>query len=216
MLEADIQVFAMTMEVYFNRPRPFAKDKIDELATWLTDSDEGFSLRPEQVRVRHTDIVFDYELSATFFGGNVTFKRDAEKTVLTARGARTRQDAVVLQETASRFIKVIAAPERLYVSFSANAHAALASEETRQTFLASFRPNEAVVHAGALGFVKLQDWTEEVRIAIEPSFGLPKSLFFTWHTRFLAADDPLPLLQALVAAGGEAAEVYGVKFNPLN
>ena len=57
MLEAEVQVFAIALEVYFSRPRPFAKDKIDELAGWLTDAAEGLALRAEQVRVRHTDLL---------------------------------------------------------------------------------------------------------------------------------------------------------------
>ncbi len=215
MLEAEVQVFAIALEVYFSRPRPFAKDKIDELATWLTDAAEGFALRPEQVRVRHTDIVFDYDLSASFFGGNATFKRDAEKAVFSARGARTRQDADILHQTAARFVKAIAAPEQLYVAFSANAHASLASEGAREAYLADFRPNDRVVGPGALGFVRLEGWPEDVRIAIEPSIGIPSSLFFTWHSRFLPSGDPLQLLQNLVTALGGAVEVYRVKFKPL-
>ena len=54
MLEVEIQVFAVALEVLFGRPRPYEKEKIDDLATCLTDTTEGFALRPEQVRVRHT------------------------------------------------------------------------------------------------------------------------------------------------------------------
>lgn len=185
MLEAEVQVFAVSLEVSFSRPRPFTKDKIHELAAWLTDAAEGFALRAEQVRVRHTDIVFDYELSASFFGGNATFKRDAEKTVFSARGARTRQDADILHQTAARFVKAVALPEQLHVAFSANAHASLASEGAREAYLADFRPSPSVVGPGALGFVRMEGWPEDIRIAIEPSLGLPSSLFFTWHTRLL-------------------------------
>lgn len=215
MVETEVQVFAIALEVYFSRPRPFAKDKIDELAAWLTDAAEGFALRPDPVRVRHTDIVFDYELSASFFGGNATFKRDAEKAVFSARGARTHQDADILHQTADRFVKAIAVPEQLYVAFSANAHASLASGDAREAYLAVFRPSDHVAGPGALGFVRLDAWPEDIRIAIEPSIGVPSSLFFTWNTRFLPSSDPLQLLQNLVTALVGAAEVYRVKFKPL-
>jgi len=172
MLEAEVQLFAISLEVYFSRPRPFAKDKIDELAAWLTDAADGFAARPEQVRVRHTDIVFDYELSASLFGGNATFKRDAEKAVFSARGARTRQDAEILHQTAARFVKMVAVSEQLYVVFSANAHASFASESEREAYLAGFRPSNQVVGPGALGIVRLDGWPEDIRIAIEPSIGV--------------------------------------------
>lgn len=215
MLEAEVQVFAIALEVCFSQPHPFAKDKMDALAVWLTDAAEGFALRPEQVRVRHTDIVFDYQLTASFFGGNATFTRDAEKAVFSARGARTRQDADILHQTAARFLKSIAAPEQVYVAFSANAHASLASEEARQTYLEEFRPSDQVVGPGALGFVKLKGWPEDIRIAIEPSILAANSLFFTWHTRLLPSGDSLQSLQDLATVLGRAAEVYGVTFNPL-
>src|SRR5262245_37736675 len=125
MLEAEVQFFAIALEVYFSRPRPFAKEKIDDLAVWLTDAADGFALRADQVHVRHTDIVFDYELSASFFGGNALFKRDAEKVLFSARGARTRQDLDLLHNTATRFLKMASVPEQLHVSFSSNAHASL-------------------------------------------------------------------------------------------
>lgn len=216
MFEAEVQLFAIALEVHFSRPRPFAKDKIDELAAWLTDTADGFALRPEQVRVRHTDIVFDYELSASLFGGNATFKQDAEKAVFTARGARTRQDADLLHQTAARFVKAVATPEQLYVVFSANAHASLASEGERDAYLAGFRPSRQVIGPGALGVVRLDGWPEDIRIAIEPSIGMPSSLFFSWNTRFLPSGDPLQSLQTLVNALGGAAQIYGLNFKPLS
>src|SRR4051812_34720478 len=118
MLEADVQLFAIALEVYFGRPRPFAKEKIDALAVWLTDATDGLALRPDQVRVRHTDIVFDYEMSASFFGGNALLRMDAEKVHFSARGASTRQDLELLHNTATRFLKMTAVPEQLFVSFS--------------------------------------------------------------------------------------------------
>lgn len=107
-------------------------------------------------------------------------------------------------------------PEHLNVAFSANAHASLGSDVEREAFLASFRPSGQVVGPGALGLVRLESWPEEIRIAIEPSIGLPNSLFFSWNTRFLPSDEPLSALQTLVSAFVSAAQVYGVNFKPLS
>lgn len=115
MVEAEVQLFAVALEVHFSRPRPLAQDKLDEVAAWLTDASEGLALRPEQIRVRRADILFDYELTASFFGGNATFRQDAEKSLFSARGARTRQDAGILQQTAVRFVTAVAAPDQLHV-----------------------------------------------------------------------------------------------------
>jgi hypothetical protein len=215
MLEAEVQFFAIALEILFPRPRPFVKEKIDDLAVWLTDSKDGFALRPEQVRVRHHDIVFDYELTASFFGGNAVLKRDAEKIAFSARGARTRADLELLHNAATRFLKVAAAPEQLYVSFSSNAHAALTSESVRDSYLARFQPKEGVVHAGALGYVRNESWPEEIRIAIEPSIGMPNGLFFTWQTRISPSGDVARTLTNLVTALEDAARLYGIGFKSL-
>ena len=215
MLEAEIQVFAITVEVYFGQPRPFAKDKIDEIAVWLTDGASGFALRSDQVRVRHTDIVFDYEVSASFFGGNAAFSLNADRVVLSAKGAKTRQDADLLVETANRFVTKTALPEKLYVFCSTNAQASLGTEGLREEFLERYRPDGLVSGPGALGYVRLTDWPEDIRIAIEPSIASSESLFISWSTRFLPSIDSRPTFEALIEVMDKAANIYGVKFKPL-
>jgi hypothetical protein len=215
MIQAVIQVFSITLEAFFRRPKPFAKDKIDQIAEWLTDSADGFALRPDQVRVRHTDIVFDYELSASFYGGNATFHRDAEKSALSARGARTRQDADLLRGAAERFARFAASEEKLPLVFSANAHASLPSVAAREQFLEGLRPDPRVISPGALGYVQLVEWPDAIRIAIEPSFNAPQSLFFSWQTNLAASEDWQSTFEILVGLIEKATAVYGIEFLPL-
>lgn len=215
MIDAVVQVFSITLEAFFPRPKPFAKDKIDQIAEWLTDSADGFALRPDQVRVRHTDIIFDYVLSASFYGGNATFVRDAEKAALFARGARTRQDADLLQGAAMRFARFAASEEKLPLMFSANAHASLPTVQDREQFLEKLRPDSRVTSPGALGYVQLERWPDAVRVAIEPSFNAPQSLFFSWQTNLAASEDWKGTFETLVGVIEEATTVYGVQFLPL-
>jgi len=215
MFEAVVQVFSITLEAFFPRPKPFAKDKIDQIAEWLTDSAAGFALRPEQVRVRHTDIIFDYVLSASFYGGNASFLRDAEKAVLFARGARTRQDADLLRGAAMRFARFVTSEEKLPLMFSANAHALLSSVEDREQFLERLRPDPRVTSPGALGYVQLEGWSDAVRLAIEPSFNAPQSLFFSWQTNLGASEDWESTFETLISVIQEATKVYGVYYRPL-
>ena len=215
MIEAVVQVFSITLEAFFPRPKPFAKDKIDQIAEWLTDAGEGLGLRPEQVRVRHTDIVFDYEMTASFYGGNATFHRDSEKTVLSARGARTRQDADLLRETAVRFARFTASAEKLPLMFSANAHARLQSVEIREKFLSAIRPDPRVTSPGVLGYVEIEGWPEAMRVAIEPSFNAAQNLFFAWQTNLSASEDWQKTFESLVGIIEQATSIYGVQFLPL-
>lgn len=211
--EARVQLFAIALEVCFVRPRPFEEAKLDELAAWLTDPLDGFALRAGQVRVRRTDPVFDYELSASLFGGNATLTRDAEKTLFSARGARNHRDAEILEQTAVRFVNSVAVPDQLEVSVSVNAHASLASEEIRAACLGRFRVDDRVIGPGALGFARVDGWPEDIRIAIEPSVGVPESLFFSWHTRLLPAGQPVQALRPLADALQSAARIYGISLS---
>ncbi len=215
MIEAAIQVFSITLEAVFPGPKPFAKDEIDRIAEWLTDPSEGFSLRADQVRTRHTDIVFDYELRASFYGGNATFYRDAEKATLVARGARTRQDGDLLLDAAVRFAQFITTEQTLPLTFSANAHAMLPSLEAREHFLAGLRPDPRVVSPGVIGHVQIEEGSEPMRVSIEPSFNDPQSLFFFWQTYLTQAADWPSAFESTIRVIKEATAIYGVTFLPL-
>ncbi len=215
MIEAAVQLFSVTLEGIFSRPQPFAKDKIDQTAEWLTDSERGFALRSDQVRYRQTDVVFGYELSASFYGGNATFRHDAEKIFLTARGAKTQQDAGLIRETATRFARFTSSTYSLPLMFSANAHAALSSGEAREQFLSRFRLDPRVSGPCALGYLEMDGWPDLVRICIEPSFGALGHLFFIWQTNMGAWEDWQSAFDKLVGVLEKATEVYGIRFQPL-
>lgn len=216
MIQATVQVFSITLEAFFPRPKPFAKDQVDRIAEWLTDPAAGFSLRADQVRTRNTDIVFDYELRASFYGGNATFHRDAEKETLTARGARTRQDGDLLLETAMRFARFVTAEEKMPLILSANAHASLPSREMREQFLAGLRPDVRVVSPGILGYVQLDGTADAMRVSIEPSFSDDQSLFFYWQTRLAVPGDWPSAFKSAIGAIREATSIYGVELLPLS
>ena len=215
MLEAEIHVFAVSLEASFDRPRPFAKEKLDELASWLTDPVEGLAASAEHVRVRLTDIMFDYELSASLFGGNGTFKRDAERLLISARGARSKQDAEILMQSVMRFSKAVAAPEHLEMSFSANAHAIVSTGSEREAFLARFKADESVVGPGALGLVRLPGWPDDIRVSIERSLAMDHGLFFSWNTRIRPGPVAEQAIKSLPSTLGAAARVFGINFKPL-
>ena len=54
-MELTIQIFEITVEVTFPMPAPFAKDRIDNDALWLTKVAEGFAVTPEQIRLLGQD-----------------------------------------------------------------------------------------------------------------------------------------------------------------
>jgi hypothetical protein len=111
MIELAIQIFAITVEVLFPKPRTFSKERIDNIAVWLTSPESGFALRPEQVHLRTIDVAFEYELNAQLFGGNGAFALNAQKAVFAANNARSRADGDLLLQMINRFLRTFAVPE---------------------------------------------------------------------------------------------------------
>jgi hypothetical protein len=60
MIDLEIQIFSINVEVVFPEPRTFSKEQIDNIAAWLTNSEKGLALRPDQVHLRTMDVAFDY------------------------------------------------------------------------------------------------------------------------------------------------------------
>jgi hypothetical protein len=214
MIELSIEVFATSVEVHFAIPRIFSKERIDSAAIWLTNPDVGFALLPEQVHLRTVDIAFEYELSAQLFGGNGLFSLNARKVVFSANNARSRADVNLLLQMINRFLSAFAVPEKLMVLFSATTHAKAQSAMIRDTYLNRFRLDQRIIAPGTVGYVRLENWPEDVKLLIEPSLGNAESLFLALTTKF--SSGPLPeISDKLFWVLESVAGIYGLKLKPL-
>jgi hypothetical protein len=214
MIELAPYLFGMTLDFRFLKARTFSKERLDTLLNRLTDSDTGLALRLEQIRVRNTDLAFDYDLRAFFLGGNALLVYDAEKIFLSVSGGRSQADANLLRETAKRFLWVTEVSNEELGSFSVNTHARADSAEGREQFLDRFRLSKEVVGPGALGYVRVPNWPEEVRFSVEPSLGTKDSLFFAWNTPVRGASW-LSSPEELTGVLESIASIFGVQFKPI-
>ncbi len=210
MIIATPQVAGMSFEATFARPKPFSKDHIDRLATWITDPARGFGLRHEQVRARHTDVLFDYELSAVLFNGNGTLRFNAQGAYLNATGARSRDDIALLEDSVVRLLGEALLEEDASYAIAAHTVARAASPPERDEFLARFRPSPEVTGPGALGYVRLDSWPNEVRIAVEAASSSPDCLFLAWNTPFQISENWLQSVHLLPEIFVRAARSFGV------
>jgi hypothetical protein len=172
------------------------------------------SLQPEQVHLRTFDVVYDYQMNAQLFGGNGLFVFNSQKVVLAAQNAKGRADGDLLIEVVNRFLRMFAVPEKLMVLFSANAHAKMESTTMRNDYLKRFRFDPRISGPGTVGFVRLDEWPEDVKLLIEPSLGLEDGLFLAWTTKFSAHDLP-EISDKFVRIVDSVAGVYGLKIRPL-
>jgi hypothetical protein len=213
MLEVAPYLFGISIDVRFGKPRLFSKQRLDGLLLRLIDAENGLALRSEQIRLRQVDSAFDYELKASLLSGNGLLIHDAEKFFLSVSGGRTGADARLLGETAKRFLWSSEVSSEDVGSLSVNTHAKVDTKEKRDEFLRAFAPDAKVVGPGALGYVNVPEWVEDVRFSLEPSLGAPDSLFFAWNTQFrgIAAFSSMESLTGMLAS---VAGVFGIVFKP--
>lgn len=183
MIRAVPRLAGFTAELSFQKAKPFSKEYLDDIAIWLTDPDTGFGLRPEQLRVRHTDIMFDYELTAVLFNGNGMLRYNSRGATLNATGARTVEDIRLLQDAVFRFIQKLGEFDPSIFSISANAFAQTESTEARNHFLEQFRLSEEAILPGTLAYLKLPEWPYPIRVALEGAVSDDDNLFLAWSTR---------------------------------
>jgi hypothetical protein len=213
MIELTPDLFGITVDIRFSKARPFSKERLDRLLSRLTDSENGLALRPEQMRLRSTDLAFDYELKAFFLGANAVLVCDAEKFFLSVSGGRTQADANLLRETAKRFLWTSEISDQDSGLFGASTHARAESTEKRDEFLKTFRVNDQIVGPGALAYIRAPSWSEDIRFSVEPSLGIPEALFLAWNTRFRGVSWPTSG-ETLTNILELPASVFGVRFKP--
>ena len=90
-----IESFAVAVDVPFLSPLGFQQARLEEFAARICDREKGLSLRPDQIRLRRTDELYNYELSAQFFGENGSLTRTPLGVHLAIRNGRTDRKSVV-------------------------------------------------------------------------------------------------------------------------
>jgi hypothetical protein len=213
MVEVTPYLFGISLEVRLRKPRSFSQQRLDALLLRLIDSENGLALRSDQIRLRQHDFAFDYEVRASLLAGNGLLIHDAEKFFLSVSGGRTEADALLLAETAKRFLWSSEVSSEDVGLFYVNTHAKTDAKEKRDQFLRGFAADPRITGPGALGYVHVAEWTEDVRFSLEPSLGVPDSLFFAWNTQFrgISAFQSIEGLTRMLAS---VAVVFGIEFKP--
>jgi hypothetical protein len=214
MNEFSPDLFGTTLDIRFPALRPFSKDRLNRLLSRLVDSENGLALRSEQLRIRSTDVGFDYELKAFFLGVNAVLVYDAEKFFLSVSGGRTQADANLLRETAKRFLWSGEISDQDSGFLGVNMHARAESIAKREEFLKRFRPANEVIGPGALGYIRVPEWSEEIRFSLEPSLSFEDGLFLAWNTRFHGVSW-LSSLEKLTNVLQSSASIFGVQFRAI-
>jgi hypothetical protein len=210
-----IEVFGMAIDVPFPVPLAFGAAKIDDFGAKLCDPTKGLGLRPNQIRLRRFDELFDYEVTAQFFGDNGMISRGPDRAKISVRNARNAADWSLVHQTLLRFYTIMDFPETTVTALACHVHAKFPSTDDRDGFLSQFAHSFDVTRSAALGYVRILDWEKEIRVLIEGSNIVPDAVFVGWDTQFVNLQDWESFLITIPTMMENSVNTFGLGFEPL-
>ena len=210
-----IDILGINLDIPLVPPRTKSGAELDAFALWLCHSDEGLGLRPDQVRLRKSDELFDYELAAQFFGDNGLITHTADRLKLMIRNARTSGDWEIVRRVLVRFYTRMAFPPESVTTFAANVHSRLSSSEEFDTYFQPFVQPEMSTRPALFSYVKIADWESEIRVLIEKSNAFPDALFVAWETKFTNEQDWESFIGSLPTMLENSAHLFDLAFTPM-
>jgi hypothetical protein len=209
-----IDVFGVHVDVPFPAPLAFQQARIEEFGAKICDPAKGLSLRPDQIRLRRFDDLYDYSLTAQFFGENGTLTRTADRVKFGVRNARTAADWKIIRDLLVRFYVLLDAAPASISTLSTHAHAKFPSAEERDAWVARFSYSPLISRAASLGHVQITGWDKEVRVLIERSNAVPDAVFVMWDTQFENSQDWETYIDKLPVMMEDSANLFDLGFEP--
>lgn len=210
-----IEIFGIAIDVPFSGPVSYGQAQFDSFGTKICNPAKGLGIRPDQIRLRRLDDLYDYELTGRFFGENGTLTRNAERVKLGIRNARNAADWNIMKETLTRFYHIMEFSPETTTTLSTHVHARFQSQYERDEFLRQFSPKSDVIRPCALGYVRIADWEKDIRILIEQSNLVQDAVFVAWDTQFTNTQDWDTFLTILPTMMENSAHAFGLGFEPL-
>ncbi|SRR5258708_34797102 len=182
MIELKAQVFGVAIESPLNEARPFSKDWLDKTAVGVLNSFKDYGLRPENVVLRNTDVLFGYELSFGLFGGSATFALSGVRLLLNFQNVTSRSALQTVSETAVQAHAVFEGSLFSEHMLRVIAHMPPRNEADKiDTLMAD--PDKQIEFAGSLVHLRVDEWEESIRLEIDRSLLLQNAIFISWFSK---------------------------------
>jgi hypothetical protein len=209
-----IEFFGVALEIPFPSPQGVHQAQLEEFGAKLCHPVTGLNLRPNQIRLRRLDDLYDYEVTAQFFGENGSVSRGPDRAKLSVRNARNAADWNLVLTTMVRFYQLMDFAETSITALSCHVHVKFPSADDRDGFLSQFAHSFDVVRPASLGYVRIADWEKDIRVLIEQSNVVPNALFVGWDTQFTNSQDWDTFLSIIPTVMENSANVFGMGFEP--
>jgi hypothetical protein len=210
-----IALFGISIDIPFSGPQSYAQAQFDSFGGKICDPKTGIGIRPEMIRLRRYDDLYDYELTARFFGENGTLTRNSERVKLGIRNGRNAADWNIVKETLTRFYTFMEFEPTTLTTLSAHVHAPFPNGFERDEYLKQFACNVEISRPAAIGYVRIAGWEKDIRILIEQSNIVPDAIFIAWDTQFENSQDWDTFLTILPTMMENSAHIFELGFEPL-
>lgn len=183
MIELTTKVIAVTIDSSFVQPRPFAKERMDQIGVRALDSFKVNGLQPEHIGLRTVDILFGYELNFSLFGGSATFRLTSAHLILSFQNILNRDALQTVAETASRAHSLFEKTDFLEHAIGGIAHTSFRDEQQEKNVSASMEdPARQIEFLGRLAHFRIPEWSQAIRLQIDRSIFFPPGLFLSWNS----------------------------------
>ena len=211
-----IQIYGVSTDLPLPAPVSVRDPAIEAFVQSLCDPLTGIGLRPSQVQLINRDWLYQYELTASFFEGNGTLVRTAERLRFSVRNARNWADWQLVHQTMLRVHNLLALDPISVSNLTMQAQLQFPSIAEREQFLRSLAPGRStsIVRPCGLGYLRIPDWEFEVRVQIEDSNVVSNGVYIGVDTQYKNNQDWESFVGSMPTMFAAAANAYGIGFEP--
>lgn len=188
MFKLRTRLFGTNFESTFPHPVAFNQPYLAKVGESLSQSLSPTGLTPNQIECVTLNVLFGYEIRFPLFRGNASFSLNSQRLRLDFMNAVGPADVTTIIDTVLKCLQPIDLPWGTNHSISVGRQAEF---EAPGDFDEFFSPQgtkwqtPAVKQVGAMLYLKLPEWDEEITLFIERSLVLPRTGVFVNTRTFL-------------------------------
>jgi hypothetical protein len=191
MFKLRTRLFGTTFESTFPHPVAFNQPYLAKVGESLSQSLSPIGLTPNQIECVTMNVLFGYEVRFPLFRGNASFSLSSQRLRLEFMNAVGPADVTTIIDTVLKCLSPIDIPDGTIHLISVGRHTEFESPGDFEKFFSreiTQWKGDAVKHVGAILYLRLSEWPEEITVNIERSIVIPSAAFVSTRTILRAPD----------------------------
>jgi hypothetical protein len=185
MFKLRTRLFGATFESTFPHPIAFNQPYLAKLGESLSQSLSPVGLTPNQIECITTNVLFGYEVRFPLFRGNANYSLNPQRLRLDFTNAVGPADVTTIIDTVLKCLSPMDIPDGTNHFINVGRHTEFESPGDFEKFFSRETTQwkgDAVKHVGAILYLTLSEWPEEITVNIEPSIVISSGAFVSTRT----------------------------------